>query len=996
MSGQRNEYLEGSREDTVQYVLKWGKEPTSELSLLIHGAAGLGKSTLAHHLTHRLHAAGCLAASVSLNALPSDSRGPESVVKLASREIGEAHPGAISSILEAIKSCKGAPLVDLFKQFIVEPVQSLGLPHPLIVLFDSIDEWESHAALIKAISSLASSITSVKFILLGRSDPQARGFEDFSVQPYPLQPISTSVMVQYLEKQFDTVKWESGRRPAPWRIIQLAKLANGLFIWATVVCSILQKRLSRLAPEDILDSILTARRGLGDSEQLATLYYQAIMWLFPDPEGRDLFREYMAATLALQEPLPTADFARLTNLPTRTIDSIQVDLKALQIWKPNDGEGTPTIYPARTLFHQSLLDYLESPSTPSHLAFRIPLLDAHDHLAQCCLTVLPPFLSSSHAIDPLGLSPGHSYAIKYLVTHVHHGTPSPQPSSAVDWPGTRLCKQLEQFGSKVLFRWGALLVCLVKPGSAMEEVNYMDIAAERLMREVAGVLWPDPELGSFRISCLEVAVRLQHENAVAWNDLGWGYYEVAQYSKDIDAGEKAVQAHQNALDIVDKSRSSDRGAALFSLATSLHKRFELIGTTLDLDRSISLHREALDLRPLGHKDRAMSLNNLAVALGFRLAIVDTIDDINEVIHLQREALELRPPGHVDRALSLLNLANTFRPRFQKTASIADLDECILLSREAVRLRPPGHPDRAPALRILADALQSRSQAIPSTTDLDEVVQLVREVLDMCPPGHVDRVPALRGLASSLHLRFQTVASTVDLNEVVQLLKEALDLCPPGHVDRVPALRRLAHSLSLRFQTMASIIDLEESIHRTREALGLCPPGHADRSDLLNELAWNLTSRYEAQGVIQDLHESISLGQESLTLFPVGHPDRCAALDTLAKALHFQPEHLDEALQLSRESTSLSSPSNEGYLDILMTLATILLRHHEHSGVPGKLEEAISVCTEALSLCPPNHLLRPKLLGLRGKLDEGLASSLPAHSFSPPQHFYTMDSEFAIS
>ncbi|TEB14982.1 hypothetical protein FA13DRAFT_1877691 [Coprinellus micaceus] len=71
---------------------------------------------------------------------------------------------------------------------------------------------------------------------------------------------------------------------------------------------------------------------------------------------------------------------------------------------------------------------------------------------------------------------------------------------------------------------------------------------------------------------------------------------------------------------------------------------------------------------------------------------------------------------------------------------------------------------------------------------------------------------------------------------------------------------------------------------------------------------------------------------------------------LAKSLHFKPDHLDEALQLSRESVSLVSPTNLDF-EVLMTLATILLGHHEHSGAPGKLEEAISVCTEALSLCP---------------------------------------------
>jgi hypothetical protein len=269
-------------------------------------------------------------------------------------------------------------------------------------------------------------------------------------------------MVQYLEKQFDAVKWESGRPPASWRVIQLAELANGLFIWATAVCSILQKRLSRLSPDDILDSILAARRALGDTEQLATLYYQAIKWLFPDSEGQDLFQEYMGATLALQEPLPTADFARLTNLRTGAIDSIQADLKALQIRKVSDGEGSPTVHPARTLFHQSFLDYLQSPSTPPHLAFRIPLLDAHAQLAECCLTVLPPLLSSYHTtFDPLSLSPEHSYAVKYLAIHTHHGTPSLQPGSTDGWQRTKLCEQLEQLGTRALYRWAVLLVCLV-------------------------------------------------------------------------------------------------------------------------------------------------------------------------------------------------------------------------------------------------------------------------------------------------------------------------------------------------------------------------------------------------------------------------------------------------------------------------------------------------------------------------------------------------------
>ena len=106
IGGQENEYLEESREDTVQDVLGWFEDSDSELGLSIQGAAGLGKSTLARHLAHRFHAVGRLAASVSLKALSSDARSPTSVVKMVSREIGRTHPTVIPAILEAIGRAK--------------------------------------------------------------------------------------------------------------------------------------------------------------------------------------------------------------------------------------------------------------------------------------------------------------------------------------------------------------------------------------------------------------------------------------------------------------------------------------------------------------------------------------------------------------------------------------------------------------------------------------------------------------------------------------------------------------------------------------------------------------------------------------------------------------------------------------------------------------------------------------------------------------------------
>jgi hypothetical protein len=100
---------------------------------------------------------------------------------------------------------------------------------------------------------------------------------------------------------------------------------------------------------------------------------------------------------------------------------------------------------------------------------------------------------------------------------------------------------------------------------------------------------------------------------------------------------------------------------------------------------------------------------------------------------------------------------------------------------------------------------------------------------------------------------------------------------------------------------------------------------------------------------------------------MGHPSRRGIFNTLSNSLSFDIEHLDEALQLSRESLSLTPLKHWYRWEIMLTLASILLSHYEQSGSAEDLEEATSVCEQALLLCPSKHFLRHKLLVLRAKL-----------------------------
>jgi tetratricopeptide (TPR) repeat protein len=701
-------------------------------------------------------------------------------------------------------------------------------------------------------------------------------------------------MVRFLRKQLEDVPWEHGKRYAEARITKLAELANGLFIWARVVCSLLQKRLSHFSPDNVLDSILDSQRTLGDSEQIAMLYHQVIMLLFPDSEGQQLFQEYLTATLALQESLPIDEFSAFTNLPTRVIEGIQAELKAFQIRKLGGAkdEGAQ-VHPARSLFHLSFLEYLEWASTPAHMAFHVSLFDSHSRLAEFCLAELPRFLPSPRPLSPLDLYSRRRYAITYLMVHIHHGSPSAQPGSAEEWEHSTHCTTLRQCDSELLQRWADLVVDLVGGAPTIEEytgggrdisedigevdavdssdthgdhdekraksgsedpeladnnefmarnvdhdatdggkapkadVNH-DTWVAQLLHGVATTFGEEyTSRSAFRMSCLEVAVRVRPHDAGYWYDLGWAYHFVAQWSGSVKAHDWAVIALQNALWGVDNPTQHDPGRFPYALATALHKRFWAFGRPEDLDQSIALHRDALSRRPPGHPQRGLSLNNLARSIGtYVMERGSRKGEIDKMISLQREALDFLPQGHEDTSMYLYNLAAKLRCRYEMKASMVDLEEAIRLGREAVALCPSGHPARASALNELAWDLTIKYKAQDNSGSLEEAICVSRESLSLCPIGNPERPNILDTLATALHFVQD------HLTEALQLSRESLSLIPLNHSYRWEVMSIVAAILLSHYERSGLAEDLEEATSVCEQALTLCPPNHIRRPRLL--------------------------------------------------------------------------------------------------------------------------------------------------------------------
>ncbi|KAH8105041.1 CHAT domain-containing protein [Phellopilus nigrolimitatus] len=214
--------------------------------------------------------------------------------------------------------------------------------------------------------------------------------------------------------------------------------------------------------------------------------------------------------------------------------------------------------------------------------------------------------------------------------------------------------------------------------------------------------------------------------------------------------------------------------------------------------------------------RSTSFNNLAGAVQTRFEQTGRMEDLEESIALHRDALELRPHEHPDRSSSFNNLANAVQTRFKQTGRMEDLEESIVLHRDALRLHPPGHPDRSVSLSNLGEAMQTRFRQTGRMEDLEESIVLHHDALERHPPGHPLRSSSINNLAVAVRTRFKQTGQMEDIEESIVLHRDALRLLPPGHPDRSEFLSNLGRAMRTRFAKTGRMDDLEESLHYYEE------------------------------------------------------------------------------------------------------------------------------------------------------------------------------------
>jgi hypothetical protein len=679
-SDSKGHYFGDSRQREIKDTLHWIEEAGSKHFLWIHGAAGVGKSTLARELLDRFKVEGILATFASF-VMGIDSK-PKVLVRMMARELSSLHPGCRPAIACALLECSGEirSLIEYITHYLVKPIASLAYAGPLVIILDALDEWVDGAEFlgVEFLEGLfkVDLPANLKVIMTSRYSKDIESVVDGAARLYELTPVSNIVCRAYFEDKFRQINWE-GREPEPFKFSKLVRLADGLLMWAATVCTLLSFASSKKSPNQILDDIIGSSQGLGRTEKMEKLYRMALERLFPDDDGRGEKPQRLQTILSmvtLRESLPLQDFARLVAMRPEFVKATCSGLRALQ---SRGAFNDSTVQPAIKLFHASFIDYLGHDQARNAMVNNC--IHFFTHVAEPNAAELNPF--------PFQKAQLYVYMGKHWAGHMEEGRSEEYSTAFFEVTSDQLRLWVAWSLSRLLF-----LEDNSQPSSSMLQTLSTALCSAQGMRYSPGIFLSDrstvvadfrqaldygkidyynPDFYIQKQDCRSTSTNIFIGCHTKWlsidarrwalviNGLAIGLQQIQRATSDLTGLDAVINILENLI-TVDSPDLPEHPAFLDNLGVALHSRFESSCSRHDLEGAILLHTKALGAHAQDSLNYAISLGNLGRALHSRFHhFGSNPKDIEQAIVHHRQALQLLQPSDDPlRPSSLYALGNS--------------------------------------------------------------------------------------------------------------------------------------------------------------------------------------------------------------------------------------------------------------------------------------------------------------------------------------------------
>ncbi|KDR76516.1 hypothetical protein GALMADRAFT_96265 [Galerina marginata CBS 339.88] len=687
-SDTNDHYFGDSRNREIEYTMGWIADATDKPFLWIHGAAGVGKSTLARELLDHFKRNEILATFASF-VIGIESK-PKILVRMMARELCSLHPGCQPAIARAMTDCFGENehLIKYLTHFLVKPIASLTYGGPLVIILDALDEWAYRQEFLKVLLQVDLP-PNLKIVLTSRYSKSIESMVDGLALLYELTTVSNDVCRDYFVEKFKGIKWD-GHEPEQLQFDKLVELANGLLIWAATVCALVSRRSSRKLPHQILDDILRSSQSSGHTKKMNDLYRAALERLFPDDDDDDddlsSRSNILLSMVALKEALPLKEFARLVGVLPKFVKDTCSGLRALQTRGAFDDSE---VQPAIKLFHASFIDFLGHDQARSVMAANC--IRFFEMVAEPDLAEPNPF--------PFRNAQLYMYMGKHWVGHMKEGQSEVTGEQLRLWVGWLL--------SRLLF--------LADDHDYQPNSQALQSLSDALLSP-QGMSY-SPEILSKDLSTTQAIVADFRQILDFW---GIDYRNPDFYKNKPDC------IWHWAL-------------VLNGLAIGLHHIQTLTSDPTILDAAISLLENLITAYPPDDQEHPTFLNNLGYALHSRFELSHSRNDLKCAIDLYTKSRDLHLKDSRNYAISLLNLGRAHQSCFQHFGSDPkEVEQAIAHNRKALRLFQPFDHLQPSALYALGNSLiQAHSLGREDPGCLDEAMSLFCTATQFLPQSPYD-------------------------------------------------------------------------------------------------------------------------------------------------------------------------------------------------------------------------------------------------------------------
>ena len=258
----------------------------------------------------------------------------------------------------------------------------------------------------------------------------------------------------------------------------------------------------------------------------------------------------------------------------------------------------------------------------------------------------------------------------------------------------------------------------------------------------------------------------------------------------------------------------------------------------------------MQLTPDNHRDKPACLNALATFLFSRFERLGDSADIDRSITAREDAVRIAPDNHPEKHVYLNNLGNALLNRFKQHRSPLDIDNAIQFSKEAVRLAPQ-NPNKAASLNIVGKAFFYRFKDHKEVVDITESINAFEEAIRLVPEGHASKSIFMTNLGEVLHSRFELFHEKKDIQKSISVGQAAVQLTPDGHAAKPLVLLNFGLSIFGRFKNFGDQADLTSAILQFSAAArsGIGSPSLRFRACLL----WARSARHNSDASILDAY-----------------------------------------------------------------------------------------------------------------------------------------------